>query len=335
MKSEDDTILAEAARWHIASGDDAMDWDAFTLWLEADPRHSAAYNEVALTDGLLQEYRDTLQDASEPLADEPLIAVNDAAPLETALETASEGAEIIRPAFGKRIRWAGFAIAATLAAVLAIPQFMAPASQVYETTAASRQIALEDGSTIMLAPRSSLTVEGRHQDHMALSGGALFDIRHDPDRQLTITAGGLRISDIGTRFDVQAQDKRVRVSVVEGKVEVSSERLTAPVQLAAGKRLSFDGDAGTASVAEVRSEDVGAWEKGRLSYDNAPLALVVTDLHRYAGVEVAVPDALRDRRFSGTLVISDGDAALRDLAQVMGLRLGGRAGAWRLEQPAS
>jgi transmembrane sensor len=226
------------------------------------------------------------------------------------------------------------AIAATLAAVLAIPQFMAPGAQVYETAAASRQIALEDGSTVMLAPRSSLTIEGRHQDHMALAGGALFDIRHDPDRQLTIAAGGLQISDIGTRFDVQAQDKMVRVSVVEGKVEVSSDSLAAPVKLGAGKGLSFNGDAGTASVAAVRTDDVGAWQNGRLSYDNAPLTLVLADLHRYAGVEVAVPGTLRGRRFSGTLVIGDGDAALRDLAQVMDLRLGGRAGAWRLEQPA-
>ncbi|MCJ2178286.1 FecR family protein [Novosphingobium album (ex Hu et al. 2023)] len=331
-----DQILAEAARWHIASGDDAMDWDAFTIWLEADPRHSAAYDEVALADGVLQEHRATLQDSAPDTAGKvvPLTAVNDALSRDTAPGPAGGGAEIVRPAFGKRTRWAGMAIAATLAAVLAVPQFMAPAAQVYETTAVSRKIALEDGSTIVLAPRSNLTVEGRHQDHMALSGGALFDIRHDPDRQLTITAGGLDISDIGTRFDVQAQDKLVRVGVVEGKVEVRSGSLAAPVQLVAGKGLSFDGRAGTASVAAVRSEDVGAWQKGRLSYDNAPLALVVTDLRRYAGAEVAVPDALSDRRFSGTLVIGDGDTALRDLAQVMGLRLGGRAGAWRLEQPA-
>ncbi|MEJ2409556.1 MAG: FecR domain-containing protein [Novosphingobium sp.] len=326
MKSAEDQILAEAARWHIASGDDAMDWDAFTLWLEADPRHAAAYDEVALTDGLLQEHRADLEEAVR------------AAPAEEdrpAVAAANDTAEIIRPVLGKRMRWAGMAIAATLAAVLAVPQFMAPGAQVYETAGASRQIALEDGSTIMLAPRSSLTVEGRHQDRMALSGGALFDIRHDPDRQLTITAGGLQISDIGTRFDVQAQDKLVRVSVVEGKVEVRSESLAAPVRLAAGKGLSFDARGGTASVAAVRADDVGAWRKGRLSYDNAPLTLVAADLHRYAGVEVAVPDALRDRRFSGTLVIGDGDAVLRDLAQVMGLRLDGRAGAWRLEQPAS
>ena len=327
MNRLNDQILAEAVRWHIASGGDAMDWDAFTLWLEADPRHSAVYDEVALTDGTLQDHREVLETLPGMAEGEeepaPPVAANDG------------GEEIVRPAFIKRWRWAGMAIAASLAAVLAVPQFLSPAPQIYETAAASRQIALEDGSVITLAPRSRITIEGRSQDRMALSGGALFDIRHDPGRQLSITAGDLHISDIGTRFDVQAQDQLVRVAVVEGKVEVNADSLDAPVRLSAGNGLSFDGKAGQARVAAVRAEDVGGWRNGRLSYDDAPLALVVADLRRYAGVKVAVPEALRGRHFSGTLVIGDGNAALRDLAQVMGLRLGGRAGAWRLEQPAS
>jgi transmembrane sensor len=328
MNREVDQIMAQAARWHIASDDDAMDWAAFTRWLEADPRHRDAYDEIALTDGLLEEHDKDLFGPADNVVEFARTGQ------EARKETGDpEPAEVVRPQFGKRLRWAGLAIAATLTAVLAVPQFMAPAPEIYETSASARRIALDDGSTIMLAPRSRLTVEGRAQDHIALSGGALFDIRHDPDRQLTISAGDLKINDIGTRFDVQAQDSRVRIAVVEGKVTVNSESLSAPVRLTAGKSLAFDGSAGSALVAPVRKADVGAWQDGRLSYDNAPLALVVADLRRYAGVKVEVPDSLGDRRFSGTLVIGDGDAALRDLAQVMGLRLGGRAGAWHLEQP--
>ena len=109
--------------------------------------------------------------------------------------------------------------------------------------------------------------------------------------------------------------------------------MAAPVRLAAGNGLSYDPGAGTATVAPVNSGDVGSWKDGRLTYDNATLALVAGDLHRYAGVTVDIPPALRERRFSGTLIVDNGDAALRDLVQLMGLRLGGHAGAWRLEQP--
>lgn len=324
----DDRILAEAANWHIASDSDAMDWDAFTRWLEADPLHRLAYDEIALTDGLLRDHRDsageTLRESGGTAAPSPVVA-NDA----------GETGETIRSPTPRRLLVAAAtAIAATLAAVIAVPQFATPAAQTYATAGAARQIALEDGSTVTLAPRSRLTVEGRDQDRIALSGGALFDIRHDPDRQLTVTAEGLRISDIGTRFDVQAGNAHVRVSVVEGKVDVKSDGFAAPVHLAAGDGLSFDRRSGRATVMPVRGEDVGSWLQGRLSYDNTPLSLVIDDLRRYAGVRVEVPEAIGDRRFSGTLTVGDGNAALRDLAQVMGLRLGGRAGAWRLEPAA-
>jgi transmembrane sensor len=51
------------------------------------------------------------------------------------------------------------------------------------------------------------------------------------------------------------------------------------------------------------------------------LELVVADLARYAGVKVTVAEGLRGRQFSGTLVIRDGEAALRDLAQLMDIEL--------------
>ncbi len=322
-QSMSDDIVAEAARWHFASEDDAMDWDGFTLWLERDPRHRIAFDQVALTDLAVLDNRLELAKSTEA----------EIAPADAVEEAQAIGAPSRRRTWRWAAPWAGVAVAASLAAVIAVPQFMNPAVQAYATGGSSQQITLADGSTVLLAPRSTLTVEGRGQDHIDLSGGALFNIRHDPHRQLTVTAGGLSINDIGTRFDVQAQDRAVRVAVVEGNVQVNAQSMDAPVRLPAGQGLSYDGRAGTATVAAVNTGDVGSWKDGRLTYDNATLALVVGDLHRYAGVTVDVPPALRDRRFSGTLIVDNGDAALRDLVQLMGLRLGGRAGAWRLEQP--
>lgn len=318
MSNGDDAVLAEAVRWHLASERDDMDWDAFTRWLEADPRHRRVFDEVALTGAMLGEYASGLPEESTGAM---LMPANDE----------DDEPIVARPRPGARWRWGGFAIAASLAALVAVPQMLSPAAQVYATQGDARRVALLDGSSVLLAPRSRLSVEGRGQERMTLSGGAIFDIRHDPARQLEISAGSVTITDIGTRFDVQAEGHAVRVAVVEGRVEVSADALTDPVRLDAGRGLAFDGEAGTATVAAVKAADVGAWQDGRLSYENAPLALVVADLRRYAGVTVDVPAHLRDRRFSGTLIVDDGDAALRDLVQLMGLRLGGSHGAWTVE----
>ena len=314
MSEASDSIVDTAAGWHAASVGDAMDWDGFTAWLEADPRHAAAYDEVALADALLDEHRGTLRSVET-------IAANENEPT--------------APTARSRLwlRWGGTAVAAALVAMVAIPQFRDPAATEYTTEGTARSIALADGSTIRLAPHSRLTVGGRNGEQIALAGGAWFEVRHDPARQMAITAGEVTISDIGTSFDVQATDKQVRVAVAQGTVSVSSPSLESPIALSEGRNLLFDAVAGSARTRTVARDDIGAWRAGRLSYEAAPLSLVAGDLARYAGVTITVAPAIRDREFSGTLAFGNGNTALRDLAQLMGLSLRREPdGAYRLDR---
>jgi len=304
MNRDDDRIITEAAGWHVASARDDMDWEGFANWLDADPSHRAAYDEVALADALLDENREVLRVPAVP--------------------------EEAMPGRRRWMAWAGAAIAASLVAALAVPQFLNPDQQIYETGTSTRTIALADGSSILLAPHSRLAIAGG--SNIALAGGAWFDIRHDPSRQLAISAGDVTIGDIGTRFDVQATGAQVRVEVAQGEVQVSSPALSQPLRLAQGRSLLFDGRQGTAVMSSIAQGDIGEWRKGRLSYDGAPLSLVAADLSRYAAVRVTVPDTLQGRPFSGTLIIGDGKTALRDLSQVMDLELGRDAGGYRLSE---
>ncbi len=303
MSGDLDSIIDQAAAWQLASAGDDMDWDGFTRWLEADPRHARAFDELELTADRVEAHRDTLMPAALP------VAANDEEPIAPAR------------ARGGWWRWTGGAVAAALAVAMVVPRFMTPDPAVYVTTGQSRTIALEDGSRIELAPRSRLEVGGRQQEQLALAGGAWFDIRHDPGRAMRIRAGDVTISDIGTRFDVQATQDSTRVAVAEGKVEVASAALVAPVVLARGTALQIDPGNHSAQVQRLEEAQIGTWRSGRLSYSNAPLSLVAADLRRYAGVKVEVPESLANRQFSGTLVIGDGTAALRDLSRLMDLGL--------------
>jgi len=307
MNGADEDILEQAAHWQLASARDDMDWDGFTRWLEADPRHRAAYEEMALADRALDDHRGALT----PLAGAAVLA---------------------QPARRRWPIWTGGALAASLAALLIAPQLAAPAPRTFASGAGLQTVALGDGSQVVLGPHSQLTVSGRHGEQIALQGGAYFAVRHDPLRQLSISAGSLTIGDIGTRFEVQTNGDAVRVEVADGKVELSGEALGKPVQLAAGRRILFDPAHRLATVAPVAEGAVGEWRAGRLTYDAAPLSLVAADLSRYAGVSVTVPAPLAALRFSGTLSIHNGDSAVRDLAQLMGLELSRRDGAYRLGQ---
>jgi transmembrane sensor len=314
MNSRED-IIARAVAWHYQSQGDDMDWAAFTQWLEADASHAAAFDEIALLDAALADLPIRSQHAVP-------IAAND---------TQGDGAaDKIRWK-----RWAGTAVAASLLAMVGLPMLRDEPPAVYRSHGQSLTVTLEDGSRVLLAPASELTIAGDEGESLTLAGGGYFDIRHDPSRELTIAAGPLSISDIGTKFDVQAANDVVRVAVSEGRVAVRSPRLAQRVELAAGRQLQFDDASGLSVTSAVETANVGSWRAGQITYSEAPLSLVSADLRRYASVELEVPEDVGRRLFSGTLSIDDGNTAVRDLSQLMGLELvRGRSG-YRLHDPAN
>ena len=313
MSIAEDDILAKALDWHLACSNPDMDWAAFTVWLEADNRHRDAFDQIALTDGLLQDHG------------------ADLAPLFTPVDANEEPADDHVPNRRGWKIWSGAAIAASLAAVLIAQQVDFSGPTIYATGAKGRTITLEDGSQIQLAPQSKMEISGRHGQKILLDGGAWFEIRHDPQRQLSVQAGGISITDIGTKFDVQSAAGQVRVEVGQGQLSVTGDTLSKPIHLAGGQGLTFDPQGGTAEVEKLPIDQVGEWRSGRLSFEAAPLTLVAADLNRYAGVEVTVAHNLSDRHFTGTLVIGDGEAALRDLSQLMGIELDRSGRVYRLE----
>lgn len=64
-----ETIDEAAARWFAAQDCDDMDWDAFTTWLEAGPRHRATFDAMALLGDDIALHRAAL---SLPLQDNDL-----------------------------------------------------------------------------------------------------------------------------------------------------------------------------------------------------------------------------------------------------------------------
>jgi len=309
--SDRDLIMDEAAIWHIASARDDMDWDSFTAWLEASPDHRAAYDEIALSDAMLAYHAPMLRaDFADPVVEAP------------------------PPVRRNWQVWGGVAMAASLAAIVAVPMALRDDARTYATTGTSQTIALADGSRIELAPRSRLTVKDG-ETRIALEGGAYFSIKHDPSRALVVNAGPVEVRDIGTQFDVQADKGSARIGVSEGRVQVSSSQFARSVDLPHGRALAFDAAQGSIAVRNIDTTEVGSWRAGRLTFSDTPLALVAKDLSRYVGTKVTVPGNLGIRRFSGTLSIGDGQAALRDLAQLMGLELHSVDGGYRLEPAAS
>lgn len=308
MDRESDSDIVDAAiAWQQATACDGadVDWDGFTRWLEADVRHRRVYDELAAIDAAIDDHR---------------------AEIGGMLRAADvQQATIATPADRRAVpvarRWfLGTGIAAALALAIGVPVLQShDGTPTAYTTApgATRRLGLNDGSRIELSAQSTIDVGRRQRSLALLHGAAYFDVPHDPGRTLVVTAGGYRITDIGTRFAVDVAGDNVTVAVAEGRVTVTS---AAGVQtpLSGGQRFSSDAGGGTA-ITRVAPDTVGSWRNGRLMYDNVSLAEVASDIGRYTGTRIDLAAPLGARRFSGVLVIGDGAHLVSDLAAVAGL----------------
>ncbi|CAN5243220.1 FecR family protein [soil metagenome] len=296
----EESMLDQALAWQGALEQDDADWDGYMAWLEADPRHRQAFDAVVLVVAAVDDHRAEIAH----------------------LLAAQTPAEVPQKRFSRVFTYAGGGLAAAIALMVAVPMLWTQqAAQTYSAQAgAGRTVALANGITVTLAPASSIVVHDTDARQIDLaSGEAYFDVRHDPSRTLTVSAGGYSISDIGTRFSVTVGGDVFRVGVSDGNISVASSDMQRAVKVSAGHQLIGAGDGLT--LSPVLAGDVGSWRSGRLSYSGAPLSLVAADISRYARKTIKIDPSLEASHFSGTLVIGDGTKLLPDLAAVMGVRV--------------
>ncbi len=112
----------------------------------------------------------------------------------------------------------------------------------FTAQAGGTSLSLEGGVHVVLAPGSTLAVAGRHDTRLTLDGSAWFEVTHDPQRVLTITAGSFQLRDIGTRFEVVSGGALLKVAVTEGELSVQMPGRADSVAVHAGQRLLVAGD---------------------------------------------------------------------------------------------
>ena len=300
-------VVSEAIDWVIRlRGAAADDWASFTQWLEADPSHGEAYDAVTAVDVQL----DAL-----PRSRPSPVEVATAAP---------------RP---RRSAWfAGLAVATTLGvtAVVGVQTLNSPGSAYEVATAAGehRSIRLPDGSRIDMNGATVVALDRSNPRFARLEAGeALFTVVHDEQRPFEVFAGDTLLRDLGTVFNVAREDGDVDVAVAEGAVLVRAE--DSAVTLQPGMALTATGD--RFSLRSVDAEAVGGWVDGRLSFASEPISQVAEALSRGLGVKVEASPAVRNRQFTGVVLIEgDNDQVVGRVAAMASLKARRSGDAWLL-----
>lgn len=281
-----ETDQAEASDWvlRIAAGDDPEAEQACAAWRASDPHREAAFNAA---------WR-----AWQAIGDTSIARVeswrNEAA--------AMRGSPVERLGRFARSRPVRFgvpaALAASIAALFLVPQQApqpAPELKVVTAVAETRTLALDDGSRVTVGARSGVDVRFAQDARRVVltSGQAFFEVAHDPSRPFIVLAGDAEIRVTGTKFDVVRIGNDVRVSVLEGRVEVRDRSVPnhqLEQVLIAGQRSEVQAEAGLQPPRPTLVTP-GEWRTGRLYYADAPLSEILADAARYSSVRISVADA--------------------------------------------
>jgi transmembrane sensor len=315
MTRENAAIEAEALEWTIRVQHPEFDeWDALSAWLAADPRHAERFHRLTLMD------------------EEIATAVRAAPPSPAPVAT------VRRPRTQTRAAWgllaAGLALVLVPAALWLgraslTPRALSAGIAVATRAGERRTVRLADGTEIVVAGATRLSIDPAARRAELDEGQATFSVTHDPTRRFVVRLGQATITDVGTVFDLRRRDGRSVVAVAQGEVRV--EGVGAPVEVTAGRRLRFAG----ASAPELDLISPGAataWQQGRFSYDDATIADVAADIEHATGARITVSPDVAALRFAGTIKIAgDADQTLRKLAPVLGVSVSRAGNAWVLE----
>lgn len=195
----------------------------------------------------------------------------------------------------------------------------------YNTSTGERQVVqLSDRSTVTLNTRSAISAEfdvASRRVHL-LKGEAFFQVAHDAAKAFVVDSRHITTRAVGTEFLVREESEGVRVTVIEGIVELAPDQPGwTPIRLSLGQQVSV-GAKGPGSVHEIDIASATAWLRGRLVVDDMRLGNVLDELRRYHPGTIQVwNSAVNDIRVSGSYNLADPAGVLTTLAQTLPLRM--------------
>ena len=302
MTDQRDQRIEAAIGWLAKTNDaDFSDWDGFTAWLEADPRNADVWHKVAESEAIVT----------------PLIA------------------ELGVAQVPERPRWQ-WAVAAGVAALGAFGLTAVPVlvGKDYSTMPGeTRTIALAAGDELVLNGGTAVHLAGLGQRDIRLERGQLLVRLHGPGhRGVEVQSGDLKVTDVGTVFEVSRTGHSTRVVVAEGAVIADPDG--ARLRLASGEKLETEDGAARLRAEPALRESVGAWQHGQLAYLDEPIATVAADLRRSTGIDFSASGAMGSRRFSGTLSLAEVKRDPAGLGPLLGVSVTPSGTGWRLgERP--
>lgn len=317
--SESANRATEASQWFtvMTGGDiDPADLERFRAWRRV-PENAAAFDKVKRG-----------WESAGGLAERPaIVAATEAALAKYPIKPEAPGQ--VGPS--RRFVLAPLAIGLATIAVAGGGIFAAYRAQEpsFSTSVGGQQLqVLPDGSRVRLNTDTKVRIAFQADERRVVleHGQAFFEVAHDPNRPFVVEADGARVRALGTKFDVRHDTAAVRVTLVQGRVQVRAGDGRETV-LSPGEAVVADRN----GLSRPSAADVGAvagWTSGRLTFSGVPLRDAVAEVNRYSDRKVVLdaPEAVAGELISGQFVTGDIENFVAGARSLYGLKVTSETG---------
>ena len=185
---------------------------------------------------------------------------------------------------------------------------------VQNTTPNTREIKLEDGSTVKLSSNSSISYPEHFGDknrNVYLKGEAFFDVKKDPNKPFIVHAGNITTQVLGTSFSIKSYEegKTIEVAVKTGRVSVfendySTTKNRKGIILTPNQKIVFDKQT-KEIIPTIVATPIPLISLEKLEtfvFEEMPVEEVFAKLRKIYGLEIVIENqALNHCIFTGDL----------------------------------
>ncbi|MRG47107.1 DUF4974 domain-containing protein [Chitinophaga sp. SYP-B3965] len=162
-----------------------------------------------------------------------------------------------------------------------------------------RQFQLADGTSIWLAPASSLSYRENSRE-ITLQGEAFFDVAKDDEHPFIVHTGKTNTTVLGTTFNVQAYNDRADIEIVLLTGKVSVDANTNKVLLSPYQRAVFNTASGKLKKEDYPDATAAlARKEGVFKYEGEVLKNVISDIERTYNTTIRLDKQLQGITYYG------------------------------------
>jgi len=236
----------------------------------------------------------------------------------------------------------GVAVLVCALGAIAVALYPGPTEyQVFATTVGGREtLKLNDGSKIELNTDTVLRLaKGTEQREVVLEKGeAYFEVHHNASHPFVVHLTGHRVVDLGTKFVIREDGRKIQVSLVEGRARLETTDSGKPDRAV----ILIPGDVAVASRGSLfisHRERVAvaralSWRQGLLVLSRTSLGDAAREMNRYNHEKIFIEDSQASQlTVTGTLAVSDLGEFARIARKYFGLAVERRGADIFIRQP--